>query len=280
MPKYRWERTSFTGIHTEQAKTENGEAYAFDMANLRIDGNGWLQPRSALSDLGELGLDVEGVATTPTYAFFLRNGRVHVAPADDLSNETTLDIVDDLEGRISVVDYGTYVVLTSEGNDNGYWIDLRDADSIEIHTLGVDAPPASGLTAAAAVIGQVDDTDRALGYWEPAHGTNHPIQRQYQLLYKMTYVRRHARGFPVPNPSPPFYGMESPASDNVSVMLRSDQNAVRLDIIHSQDPQITGVIIYRNNPFLTNNFKRIQRTQLATTARRFVFCLSTRCGWL
>lgn len=141
MPKFHWERTTFTGIHTEQAKTENGEAYARDMANLRIDGDGWLQNRSEITTLGLPGDNISGIATTPTHVFILREGKLF-AERIDAENLTELDEVANLTGRLSVVDFTTYAVLTSEGTDRGYIIDLQeDRDTyFDIYPLGLDPP--------------------------------------------------------------------------------------------------------------------------------------------
>ena len=271
MPNLAWEQTSFQGIHTQPAKTADGHLYAEDTENLRIDGDGWLQLRSDAIALDPDGRNITGVATTLKHVFTLReDGRLYVREVDTLSSEVEITGVANLSGRISLVNFNTYVILTSEGADQGYWIDLSDPDDITAYNLGIEPPADGSLTATPGVFGQIADEERAFGYWQEEHGTDHPINRRYQIHYRMTYVRRHGKGLNLPDPVPTFYGMESEPSENVTVLLSSDQNAVTLDITHSDDPQVTGVYIYRNAPFMTPNFRQIQADSFATDEAFYV----------
>ena len=223
MAKYNWERTTFTGIHTEQAKTENGSAYARDMANLRIDGDGWLQPRSAINDLGSSGDDITGIATTPSHVFILRDGTLYIAEADDLTTETEITDVSDLSGRISVVDFTTYVVLTSEGDDQGFIIDVRDvADTLfpnEAAPLGLDAP---------------SDTVFSLSTAANANSELDSGPYYYKIVYRSTT-----------NQDVVWHNMQSNPSEEKQI-TNTENNQVEIDLTIPSDRIIEGAYIYRS----------------------------------
>ena len=225
MAKYHWERTTFTGIHTEQAKAENGAAYALDMANLRIDGDGWLQPRSAISEVGSgTGAGITGIAATPTHIFILRQGRLFVREADALETETALSPVDGLSGRISVADFTTYAILTSEGSDSGYMIVLEAGERyLEIYTL---LPAEPGRSAIAANWTAIDSFDGGLS--------------RSSYSYRATYLSEQS--------GTPWFGLETNAPNfgaTPGLSLSAHDNAVRITVAHSPDTRITGVNIYR-----------------------------------
>ena len=145
-----WERNSFLGIHTQPAKVEAGDQYPLDLLNMRIDGNGWLQLRAPVEDSRTIGDETTGVATTDTHIFLLsEGGKVKIAKISDFATATlTTALTDeDLTGRLSLVDFGNYVVFTSEGEDQGYIVDIRDDDDYQIFPLGFPAP--SSVTAEA-----------------------------------------------------------------------------------------------------------------------------------
>ena len=143
-----WKRNSFLGIHTQPAKVPEGGGDQFfaDLLNMRIDGNGWLQLRPPVEDIRTFSNDITGVATTDTHAFLLfDNGDLKVAPIEllisgTLTNTNTPLTDSDLEGRLSLVDFGTYVVITSEGDDQGYIIDMREDKDFQVYPLGFDPP--------------------------------------------------------------------------------------------------------------------------------------------
>ena len=257
MQNFNWQLDNFAlGMHTEPAKTQGGERYAAEIQNLRVDSDGWLRERSAVEALGPNGVNITGVAATPKHIFVLRaDGKLYIRDRDDLDTETEITGASDLEGRISVVDFNTYVILTSEGGDQGYWVNLQDTDNIVAYSLGIEPPGEGTLTATADVHGQVSDEERAFGH---AEETDENDQRHYNFLYRMTYVRRHGKGLNIPEDAPPFLGMESNGGPNISVLLSRDQNSVFLQITHSDDPQVTGVNIYRNDVHPTSEFRQIQ----------------------
>ena len=76
-----------------------------------------------------------------------------------LKTEIEVTDVSDLEGRISVVNFNTYVILTSEGADQGYIIDMRAGDGqYQAYPLGFDVPNADSI--AASVVEEVPGRNR------------------------------------------------------------------------------------------------------------------------
>ena len=144
MQNYNWQLDNFAlGMHTEPAKTQGGERYAGEIQNLRIDSDGWLRERSKIVAVGSTGTqqNITGIAATPKHVFVLRaDGKLYIRERDDLDTETEITGVSDLDGRISVVDFNTYIILTSEGTDQGYMVDLREGENYQNIQLGLDAP--------------------------------------------------------------------------------------------------------------------------------------------
>ncbi len=142
-----WRVENFSrGLHTKPARTEGGELYAADIENLQVDTNGFLKLRADFGDAGTKldPYEITGVAATADYLFLLRSdGRLWLQQIE--GSTTTAQFVegigDNLRGRISIVVPAlTYIVLTSEGDDQGYWIDLRKNTFGEAHPLGLNPP--------------------------------------------------------------------------------------------------------------------------------------------
>ena len=193
------------------------------MANLRIDGDGWLQPRSAINDLGSSGDDITGIAATPSHVFILRDGTLYIAEADDLTTETEITDVSDLSGRISVVDFTTYVVLTSEGDDQGFIIDVRDvADTLfpnEAAPLGLDAP---------------SDTVFSLSTAANANSELDSGPYYYKIVYRSTT-----------NQDVVWHNMQSNPSEEKQI-TNTENNQVEIDLTIPSDRIIEGAYIYRS----------------------------------
>ena len=258
MPKLYWERTTFTGIHTEQAKVENGEAYARDMANLRVDGDGWLQPRSKVSDFGKPKANMTGVAATPNHLFALQENRRVIWTAD-LENFYNLAFVDknpadyDLEGRISVADFGTYYLMTSEGSDNGYLIDARDPDALYAYPLGLDPPPsprAFGIRS--------DQFDRRVPNLVSSN-LNASLTADTYYYYAVTYVS-------LEDSDDPYYEMESNPNllpevfEHPLIFTGQDAQgrqavATQVHIPYNRTAPITHIRLYRTAPLTGNDFE-------------------------
>ena len=255
MENYNWQLDNFAlGMHTEPAKTQGGERYAAEIENLRIDSDGWLRERSAIEGLGPDGENITGIAATPKHVFVLRADRkLYVSERDDLDIETEITGVRNLEGRISVVDFNTYVILISEGSDQGYLIDLREGKDYAAYTLGLDPPADSALVSASP-------GDHAQIEGVPAGF--------YQ--YKITYVRLYDPLHTVvaPDQDDPFLDMESNANLGISVTVPEVNNAVTITIEHSTNPLVTGVRVYRNGGGSSEIYRLVKNVRFLSTNTR------------
>ena len=158
-----WQLDNFAlGMHTEPGKQRGGSRYAADINNLEVDGDGWLRLRPNFLKVGTGGENITGLDASNEYLFILRDdGNLYIRSLDDLETETEIPGVSDLSGRISVIsDYRDYIVLTSEGSDQGFWVDLREGETLQAHPLGIDKPISEDWTATKYPSDQlVDDTD-------------------------------------------------------------------------------------------------------------------------
>ena len=286
MQNYNWQIDNFAlGMHTEPAKTQGGERYAAEIQNMRVDSDGWLRERSAVQALGPNGANITGVAATPKHIFVLRaDGKLYIRDRDDLDTETEITGVFDLDGRISIVDFNTYIILTSEGADQGFWIDLRDDDNIVAYPFGFDGPGPSSITVAAVtevpdgvdtelttsaryiryipglIIGGTETVMRKL---TPAGLTPN---RYYH--YRWTYIS-------LASPNDPWYGQESNPSLEADVQQDETQRGIlqtdagvpghsfifftigeeasatfgKITIAYQKYPLATHIRIYRSNAF-------------------------------
>ena len=139
-----WRVENFSrGLHTKPARAEGGESYAADIENLRVDGDGFLRLRSNFRTVEPGGADITGVAVSEKHLFILRaDGKLYIRSiTQGLTTETEVPGVANMRGRISVVSrFSDYVVITSEGTDSGYWIDLRPGRPLRANDFGIDPP--------------------------------------------------------------------------------------------------------------------------------------------
>lgn len=271
MPEIQRLISNYTpGELTYHEAVEGGELTAQEMLNLRADTNGALRLRHGIFARGtEQQNDITGIAASDERLYYITTNGQLFYRNNDRSNQSDTEIPirtetgspSNLNGRISLIyEYEDFDILTSEGEDQAYWIDIRETDNIQAYNLGINPPVSGSLTAQPGVFGQIADNERAMGYAVP-EDQDPQGQRRYQFHYKMTYVRRHDKGVLLSRLEevPPFYGMESQPGDPVSVLLSREQNAVTLEITHSIDPQVTGAIIYRRAEFIgTSEFRQIQ----------------------
>ena len=146
---------------------------------------------------------ITGVAATTTHLFVLRaDGTLYVRPVDDLETEERIHGVANLEGRISVVAPAlTHVILTSEGTDQGYWVDMREGVPRWAQPLGLD-PPASDTIEVVQTMPPFDEGDDAF------------------VVYGFTYIREFKVGSREVPPDELFNGMESDLSEVQYVLTR------------------------------------------------------------
>ena len=268
MPTIAWEQTQFRGIHTQPAKTADGHIFAEDMQNLRIDGEGWLQLRSDVVAMDPDGDNIIGVATTPSHVFVLReNSKLYVRAADALETEIEVTDVSDLEGRISVVNFNTYVILTSEGADQGYIIDMRAGDDqYQAYPLGFDAPNADSI--AASVVEEVPG------------GTESRLYNRFsdQQLSGNTFYHYVYTIVSLGDKEDPWYGMESNPNSDIDALIEGtlesgfsnvsgaiyapdrDQNAGEIIINYAKSLPATHIRIYRSSPIMNERVDSVEIT--------------------
>ena len=145
MQELLWNITKFNHIFSYPSDAGDGaESYAQDMVNLRVDRWGHLRLRPAIralqmheaGDIAPADVGMVGVAASITRLFWLNsNAQLYVTnsiPADPLQ----ITGVPLLSGRLSLVELGENIVLTSEGSDQGYAI----GENNEVEQLGIAAP--------------------------------------------------------------------------------------------------------------------------------------------
>ena len=187
------------GIHTRPGQVENGESYAADIKNLRIDEQGWLTLRENFREVGRSNpSSITGVATSDTHLFVLRADRsLEIRSIENPS--VTLTVISDVplaEGRLSLVSTFTdYVMFTTEGEDRGYWLDFRDDIPRKINKLGIDPPSSDSFQIDSLIPANTDTTAF--------------------VLYAITYVRNFEPETGEPPPNDLFNGMESQLSSPV-----------------------------------------------------------------
>ena len=256
MQNFNWQLDNFAlGMHTEPAKTQGGERYAAEIQNLRIDSDGWLRERSEIMAVGSPNAqNITGIAATPKNIFVLRaDGKLYIRERDDLDTETEITGVSDLDGRISVVDFNTYVIITSEGTDQGHLIDLREGEDYAGYTLGLDPPTDAALVSASpGIYGQLEGVPA--GFYQ----------------YKITYVRLYDPLHTVvaPDQDDPFLDMESNANLGTSATVTEAQNAVTITIEHSSNLLVTGVRVYRNGGGSSEIYRLVKNVRFLSTDTR------------
>ena len=239
-----WQTENFSrGLHTQPARAGGGENYAADIQNLQVDGDGFLRLRPNFRTVGPGGENITGVAASHTHLFILRGNRLYLRSLNNLDAEHLIPNTYNLRGRISIISaFRDYVVITSEGIDQGFWIDLREGETLRAYNLGIE-PPATG----AFTLRFVYNGDRI--------GTRHIY------IYKISYARRFESqlGVTPPNEIFNFAESESGSPRHIVVstpgfpLLDRDPDGEPLpaiyveNIVHSTDPQVTGVYIYRTN---------------------------------
>ena len=208
-----WRTENFSrGLHTKSARVEGGEAYAADIENLQVDADGFLRLRANIGTVGPMANTetITGVAATASHLFLLRaDGTLYVRPVDDLETEERIHGAENLEGRISVVaPASTYVILTSEGMDQGYWIDLREGKPRLVNPLGLEPPASDALEVVQTVP---------------------PLDKNYTsfVVYAFTYIREFEAGSGKVQPDELFNGMESELSAVKYIFTRRDEAGIR-----------------------------------------------------
>ena len=265
MPELIREFTNFTpGELTYHESVEGGELTAQEMINLRIGSHGALRQRHSIrTTLTANDTDITGCAATQTRLYFINADGELFFRNNDRNNQTDTEIqilgrpriittmipagyIEEtkLDGRISLIhEYKDFVILTSEGEDQGYWIDRSDEDDIKAYPLGFN-PPTFEVTPTS--LNNSNFTGFAL--------TN--------VFYRFTYVRdtRSPSEVTAGNelPEEPFNTVESNPSDALLVQLTGTRNGVRLTGIKFPNPDglENGIAVYRSRAVSTSELTR------------------------
>jgi len=175
-----WEPVFQVGLHTYPSRLEGGQRAARDVCNMRVDKDGYLQLRYPVSapDWG-VGATISGVAVTQDHIWWVGDN-FYFKHIDNRVNDEDFRFVegaDDVSGRLSVLGtFRDYVVVSGEGGDKGYWIDVRDddADELDAFSLGLDPPDATV---------SVEDGTRNIDRVDP------PEAEGSWYIFCLTYVR-------------------------------------------------------------------------------------------
>ena len=253
-----WRTENFgRGLHTKPARTEGGELYAADIENLQVDNNGYLKLRVNFGDAGtrQDPNEITGVAAAFDYLFTLRSdGTLWLEHVDGVTIDPrpVEGIGDDLRGRISIVAPGMgFIVLTSEGPDQGYWIALEGPQTEGFgiaHPLGISSRPSIHDNMDISLDPPSEPSDDASDETCPPDETSDEpsVPTGYTgpgvFGYAFTWLR-HA-------PNEPFHGMESNPSAiwKQEIPLQVGDNLAKVVICNVKfpdDDQITHLAIYR-----------------------------------
>jgi len=234
MPLIPWNTTAFRGIHMQPAKVEAGHSFARDMNNLRIDGDGWLRLRQGTDNIFTRDSNITGIVASQRHVFALDEDGALIGVVGN--TETEIDTAGDMEGRLSLVDFNSYVIITSEGDDQGYIIDLREGEDFNTISLGLPPPGDSSFS----VNQGTDDT----------RNQDEGLLDSTSYYYRLTFVA-------LPDDEEtPWYGMESPpTAARIALGTTSGGDAIYTEIagiIFSKDtyPYPDGAThfrIYRSN---------------------------------
>ena len=229
MPKI-WELSNFSlGIHTEPGRVQGGERYAADLNNLMVDEDGWLILRSNFKTVGPGGAPITGIAASNTHLFILRNtGRLYCRPLDDLTDEQEIEGVHYLSGRLSVVSaYRDYIMLTSEGDDQGFWVDFREGKPRVANTLGINVPTdtyesigVDGFTWGFNAQSWIDDRPAfGISVVDSLDGQDGTTGPKILVAYAISFVRQFEAGLGEVQPDELFNGMESNYLSNIQPII-------------------------------------------------------------
>ena len=259
-----WQIENFSrGIHTKPARIEGGELYAADIENLQVDGDGFLRLRSNFRTIGPGGADITGIAASEAHLFILRaDGKLFLRDITDIGKEVEIPGVGPhLQGRISIISrFRDYVVLTSEGVDQGLWIDLRARTPLQAHRLGISLPPVASFSIAQNI--HFGNRDRVANSYVAGI-----------VFYRITYTRQFEAGVAEVPPADPFNGMESDGSGpqhhevwrieaKRGFQDRSTDPFLSLSLaqwVHSSDPQVTGINVYRTDVFEGQEYRDLKQ---------------------
>ena len=153
MPELIREFTNFTpGELTYHESVPGGEITAQEMKNLRVDTHGALRQRQSIrATLPPNSHNITGIAASTDLLFFINSNEQLFYRNQERTDQKDIEIpirgrpriitdtnpagsieATKLSGRISIIyEYENFIILTSEGQDQGYWIHLTADETID-----------------------------------------------------------------------------------------------------------------------------------------------------
>lgn len=273
MERFAWQLRNFSGgMHSEPARAgEGSERFAREVTGLRADGEGHLRPRAAIQQLGDTHRHaVTGVAAAQEYLLYLiADGtlwiRFKATPEhhQEIQFQTPIDgsLASPMRGRISIVgDYADFAIVKGTGG-SPFWIDMRQGADTYLYAYRLGLEPPTFYPSA-----QFKDV-----------GETHSVLRPGMFLfYRWTYVRAFGAdkfkirdgeyyregelfSYVESNPSPA-WGFVRAGIPRLRDVVDGDGNEVTtissvsqpndaidfLKFLHSDDPQVTGIMLYQS----------------------------------
>ena len=270
------------GELTYHQSIEGGELTAQEMLNLRVNTTGELRQRHSIrATLQPNENNITGIASAQSRLFFItdtgklfyrnnqRTGQkdteipIHGRPRIITETNPQGEIDEThLQGRISIIyEYKDFILITSEGIDQGYWIDIRKEDDIKAYPLGFNPP---------------DFTVKAIPQNTGGTGT---FLDGVTIFYRFTYIRdtrtpTEIRQGILPEAEPedipfdeaqdenpiiePFFNVESNPSQPILVDIPRDASFIRLQGIKFPNPDglERGIAVYRSRAITTEELER------------------------
>jgi|TARA_Y100000310_G_scaffold299952_1_gene335228 pimeloyl-ACP methyl ester carboxylesterase len=220
MPKrIDWSLENFNaGMHTDAKRTERSEIFSVDQFGVRADNNGNLSNRYVIRSVANFASVVSGLAHSrngqnPVTTYLRATGilQLYRSGAADTTLVTDTDLTGKLSSDFALKDV---VVLTSEGDDRGKWIDLSNGEALALaYPLTIPEPDVKSVTL-------VDG------------GTSGGMQASALYFYALTYHRHFS----------PLDGSESRMSNTLTVTTSAgaDNREVDLAVLPASTVAATG----------------------------------------
>ena len=268
MRRVYWESFTFgVGINTHHAWSEGGEIYARDMQNLGVDENAHLRQRWRSEDVLSQSVDVAatGIAIGGDYHFVIQDGGKLYAFDVEL-DRLEIEGAEGLSGRLWMIDrWRDFIIGKSDGAEGGFWVDTTE-ETLTARSLGLDPPsfPASArFLDSAADVALLNSTAYVYRFTHArVFGSE---ENDFQSIVSGDEFTQEGVlfGGMESNPSVPgVFVFANPASNNIKTFETAsgeEIEPVRIneathnhiefnDLVHSDDPQVTGMFLYQSEP--------------------------------
>lgn len=272
MPDIIREFTNFTpGELTYHESVPGGEVTAQKMVNLRVDTHGALRQRQPIrSILAANTANITGIAAANERLYFINTNGQLFYRNPERSNQSDTEIpvygrpriitdtipegyieATKLSGRISVIyEYENFDIIISEGEDQGYWIDLTNTDEeIIAYPLGFD-PPTFEVTPSILPDSRGGVNATQVHFYRFTY-----VRDLRKLQEEMLAVRQSGTITGDDISEEPFNDVESNPSSAISTIdvtfnQRDTQRIMALSGINFPNPDglETGIAVYRSRP--------------------------------